>query len=60
MKTHTFTAAVSTVCLGLGLFLSGCQSESGGDKMSGSDAKMSDGMMSSDKMADEKMSGDKM
>lgn len=66
MKTTTVTAAASTVLLSLGLFISGCQSEVTGDKMSApADEKMSDGMMSDgkmgmDKMSDEKMSDGKM
>lgn len=61
MKIDTFTAAASTVLLGLSMFLSGCQSESGGDKMvAPTDAKMSDGKMSDGKMVDEKMADKKM
>lgn len=61
MKIHSFTAVASTVILGLGLILSGCQSESTGDKMGMTTGSgMSDGKMSDDKMAMEKMDSGSM
>jgi hypothetical protein len=61
MKNYTATVTATTILLGLTLFVSGCQSESAGDKMSTSaDAKMSDDKMGMDKMADDKMGMEKM
>ena len=62
MKTQ-LTVAAACALLGVTLFVSGCQSEATGDKMSEGkmmEDKMSDSKMGMEKMADPKMSDGKM